>query len=168
MKKLTHEEIAQRLQEQFGDSISELVETYGMMAVTVSREAIFDFMKFLKEDSELNYHYLTDLTGVHYPEQEGKEVGVVYHLHNMVANTRLRVKTFFPADDTTVPSMTPLWAGANWMERETYDFFGINFEGHPDLRRILNVDEMDYFPMLKQYPLEEQTREDKNDRMFGR
>ena len=125
-------------------------------------------MKFLKEDHELNFHFLTTQCGIHYPDNKAPGVGVVYHLHNLIKNTRLRVEAFFSIENPFIDSLTPLWSAANWMERETYDFYGIIFEGHPDLRRILNVDDMDYFPMLKQYPLEEATREDKNDKMFGR
>ena len=78
------------------------------------------------------------------------------------------IKVFLPVDDYHIPTASTIWNGANWMERETYDFFGINFIGHPNLIRILNVDEMDYFPMRKEYPMEDPTRRDKDDEMFGR
>jgi NADH-quinone oxidoreductase subunit C len=93
---------------------------------------------------------------------------VVYHLHNLVDNIRLRFKVFAPVEQPDVFSATALYASANWMERETYDFFGVNFLGHPNLKRILNVEEMDYFPMRKEFPLEDQSRVDKDDEMFGR
>ena len=86
----------------------------------------------------------------------------------MPENRRVRVKTFFDINQPEIPTATDLWPSANWMERETYDFFGVRFTGHPNLKRILNVDEMDIFPMRKEYPLEDQTREDKEDRNFGR
>jgi len=86
----------------------------------------------------------------------------------MVTNQRLRLKVFLPSDKPEVKTLTTVFAGANWMERETYDFFGVIFEGHPNLKRILNVDDMLIFPMRKEYPLEDQTREVKNDLMFGR
>ena len=73
-----------------------------------------------------------------------------------------------PESNTEINTLTPLYASANWMERETYDFFGIRFIGHPDMRRILNVDHMEMFPLLKQYPLEDSSRTDKDDRFFGR
>jgi NADH-quinone oxidoreductase subunit C len=111
---------------------------------------------------------LTDLTGVHYPDQVGRELAVVYHLHNFKENIRIRFKVFSNIQEPDVYTATGLFAGANWMERETYDFFGVNFVGHPNLKRILNVDEMDYFPLRKEYPLEDQTRIDKDDEMFGR
>jgi len=81
---------------------------------------------------------------------------------------RLRLKIYLPVASPTVSTLTPVFAAANWMERETYDFYGVVFEGHPNLKRILNVDEMIIFPMRKEYPLEDQVRQDKNDSMFGR
>ncbi len=81
---------------------------------------------------------------------------------------RIKLHTIFPKDDSKIKSATTVFEAANWMERETYDFFGIQFEGHPNLKRILNMDDLGYFPMLRQYPLEDGTRTDKDDRYFGR
>jgi NADH-quinone oxidoreductase subunit C len=89
-------------------------------------------------------------------------------LHNLKENVRIRFKVFVPSAKPDVFSATALYESANFMERETYDFYGVNFLGHPNLIRILNVDEMDYFPMRKEFPLEDQTRIDKDDEMFGR
>jgi NADH-quinone oxidoreductase subunit C len=105
---------------------------------------------------------------VNYPDQKGSELVVVYHLHNLKENIRLRYSVSTSLENTDVYTATKLFESANWMERETYDFFGINFVGHPNLKRILNVDEMDYFPLRKEFPLEDQTRIDKDDEMFGR
>ncbi len=113
------------------------------------------------------YTFLTDLCGIHVTEP-AERLGVVYHLHNLQQNKRVRIKSFAPKDDPVFPSLTVLFQSANWMERETYDFFGINFTGHPNLIRILNMEDMTYFPMRKEYPLEEDTRIDKDDTMFGR
>lgn len=168
MTPIKNEVIVERAKAEFGEDILEAHESYGMLTLIVSHGRILDFLRFLKEDKDLNFHFLTDLCGIHYPDNKGRELGVIYHLHSMFTNTRVRVETFFLVENPIVPSATALWNSANWMERETYDFFGIIFDGHPDLRRILNVDDMDYFPMLKQYPLEDATREDKNDKMFGR
>ena len=137
-----------------------------MLCVTVAREDLFGFMQTLRDAH--GFGFLTDVCGIHYHEAQPELLGTVYHLHNLVENVRLRVKTTMPKDDPKVASMVPLWNSANWQERETYDFYGIEFQGHPDLRRILNVDEMDFFPLRKEYPLEEQTRTDKHDYMFGR
>jgi NADH-quinone oxidoreductase subunit C len=124
-------------------------------------------IRYLKEDENLKFTFLTDLCGIHYPDR-GLPLGVIYHLHNLRENFRLRVKTFLTLKDPVVPTVTDLFASANWMERETYDFYGILFEGHPNLKRILNVEYLDFFPMRKEYPLEDPTREDKDDRYFGR
>jgi len=157
-----------KLQSKFGADIINAYESYGMKTIVVSHDRILDIMRFLKEEPELNYHFLTDECGIHYPDNKGLELGVIYHLHNFMTNNRLRVETFFSSDKPVIDSMTALWPTANWLERETFDFFGIIFEGHPNLKRILNVDDMNYHPLLKQYPLEDATREDKNDTMFGR
>ncbi len=116
----------------------------------------------------MQFRFLTDLQAVHYPDNTGRELAVVYHLHNLQANVRIRFKVYTNISTPDVFSATALYSAANWMERETYDFFGVNFVGHPNLKRILNVDEMDYFPMRKEFPLEDQTRIDKDDDMFGR
>ena len=125
-------------------------------------------MNFLFDDEELKFRFLTDLCAVHYPDQKGRELAVVYHLHNMQDNIRILFKIFIDVNQPDVYTATGLFSAANWLERETYDYFGVNFIGHPNLKRILNVDEMDYFPMRKEYPLEDQTRIDKDDAMFGR
>jgi NADH-quinone oxidoreductase subunit C len=159
--------IIDKLSASFSNVILLTEESYGMLSVTVERSAIFEVIRFLKEEKELQFGFLTSLCGIHYPEKE-LPLGIVYHMHNLHQNKRIRVKTFTPVNDPTVKSVTPLFAAANWMERETYDFYGIIFEGHPNLKRILNVDYMDYFPLRKEYPLEDSTREDKDDRFFGR
>jgi len=165
---MTSEHITERVKNQFGDGLVDAFETYGMLTLVIKPEINIEVLKFLKDESDLAFGFLKDECGIHYPFNKDEELGVIYLLHNLRANVQVRVKTFFPSDKPVIRSATSLWAAANWMERETYDFFGIKFEGHPDLRRILNVDDMDYFPMLKQYPLEDGTREDKDDKMFGR
>ena len=86
----------------------------------------------------------------------------------MVQNQRIRIKVYTSETDIKVPSVTSLFKTANWLERETYDFYGIQFTGHPNLTKILNMDDQPYFPMRKQYQVEDETREDKDDAMFGR
>jgi len=159
--------IIDALKIRFGEELLSVDEISDFLTLTVSRETIHDFIKYLKEDGSLQFDFLTDLTGIHYPDQK-LALGVVYHMHNFRENIRIRVKTFVSTEDPSVKSVTDLFSAANWMERETYDFYGILFEGHPNLKRILNVEYMDYFPMRKEYPLEDQTREDKDDRYFGR
>ena len=165
---LTNERIKERLIEKFGDQVSNITEPYGMLTFEVPNEMNLKVMQFLYDEDELNFRFLTDLQAVHYPDLKGRELAVVYHLHNLRDNVRIRFKVFTSTDQPDVFTATKLFEAANWMERETYDFFGVNFVGHPNLKRILNVDEMTYFPMRKEFPLEDQTREDKDDEMFGR
>jgi NADH-quinone oxidoreductase subunit C len=166
---LTHEKITEKLTEKFGSDILLVEEPFKMLTVTVNRDRIVEIVKFLKEESELQFSFLTDITGIHYPDDPtGEKLGVIYHLHNLVANVRIRLKAFFPKESPFIDSLTVLFDGANWMERETYDFFGIIFNHHPNLKRILNVDDMDYFPLRKEYALEDPTRDDKQDKFFGR
>lgn len=157
-----------KLKSKFGENVISAEMHYDFPVFVLNRNIIFDALKLLKEDPELNFMFLTTMCGLHYPDNKGQEIGVMYQLHNLVKNQRIRLKTFMPGADAVVPSVTPLWATANWMERQEYDFFGIKFTGHPDLRRILNMDEMNYHPMRKEYPLEDATRDDKDDTMFGR
>jgi NADH-quinone oxidoreductase subunit C len=163
-----YDTIREILSRQFGDQILAWEFPYGMLSFTIQPEFNLKALTLLYDDPDLGFQFLTDLTGVHYPEREGQELAVVYHLHNLVKNVRIRMKIYVPVAKPDVYTATGLFSGANWMERETYDFFGINFIGHPDLRRVLNVDEMDYFPLRKEFPLEDQTRIDKDDEMFGR
>jgi NADH-quinone oxidoreductase subunit C len=152
----------------FGDALTSSRVDYDIPCFVLDRSAIFSALRFLKEDPELGFGFLTTLAGLHYPDERGRELGVMYQLHNLPRNWRVRLKTFFPIADPTVPSITSLWPAANWMERQEYDFFGIQFEGHPGLTRILNVDDFGAFPMRKEFPLEDPTRDDKSDEMFGR
>jgi NADH-quinone oxidoreductase subunit C len=164
---LNIEIVEQKLKSQFGDKIINTENSYGMTAFTVDKNSILEIMNFLYHDTELAFTFLSDLTGVHYP-QPNDELGVVYHLHNLPANLRIRIKAFFPKSNPEIQSLTPLFSSANFMERETYDFFGIIFLGHPNLKRILNVDDLGYFPLRKEYALEDPTRTDKDDTKFGR
>lgn len=165
---LTNERIIQRLIEKFGEQVTAFSEPYGMLTFEAPKDLNLKVLNFLFDDEELKFRFLTDLQAVHYPDEKGRELAVVYHLHNLTDNIRIRFKVFTDINTPDVYTATGLFSAANWMERETYDFFGVNFVGHPNLKRILNVDEMDYFPMRKEFPLEDQTRIDKDDEMFGR
>ena len=165
---LTNEHIKNRLVEKFGDALTNFEESHGVMSFHAPKELNLKVMQFLYDEEELQFRFLSDLTAVHYPDQKGAELAVVYHLHAFAPNVRLRFKVFTDIQTPQVFTASQLFSSANWMERETYDFFGVDFVGHPNLIRILNVDEMDYFPMRKEFPLEEQTRVDKDDDMFGR
>jgi NADH-quinone oxidoreductase subunit C len=165
---LTNETIKDRLIAKFGEQVSQFEEPYGLLTFEAPKEVNLKVLQHLFDDGELGFQFLTDLTAVHYPDRAGRELAVVYHLHNLKENVRLRFKVFTAIEQPDVFTATQLYSAANWMERETFDFYGINFVGHPNLKRILNVDEMEYFPMRKEFPLEDQTRIDKDDAMFGR
>ena len=165
---MNNQTIKQRLIEKFSDQLTGWEEPYGMLTFSAPKEINLKVLQFLFDDPELKFQFLTDLTAVHYPSNIGSELAVVYHLHNLVENVRIRFKIYTDINKPDVFSATALYQAANWMERETYDFYGVNFVGHPNLKRILNVEDMDYFPMRKEYPLEDQKRTDKDDEMFGR
>lgn len=165
---LTNQYIQQRLEEKFSGIVSGFEQPYGFLTFEAPKEYNLRILQFLYDNEALRFQFLTDLTAVHYPDQKGRELAVVYHLHNLADNIRIRFKVFTDINQPDVFTATKLFEAANWMERETYDFYGVNFVGHPNLKRILNVDEMDYFPMRKEFPLEDQTRIDKDDEMFGR
>jgi NADH-quinone oxidoreductase subunit C len=165
---LSSEFIQQKLSEKFGDAVSGFTVNYGILRFEAPKEMNLKVLNFLYDDEELQFRFLTDLCAVHYPDRKGAELEVVYHLHNLPKNVRLRFCVSTPVAKPDVYSATGLFSSANWMERETYDFYGVNFIGHPNLKRILNVEEMDYFPLRKEFPLEDQSRVDKDDEMFGR
>jgi len=163
--KMEYSKLFEELKLKFDKYIVSVDEGADVPTITVTSDVIKGIIGFLK--NQQNFIFLTDLCGIHYPDQE-KELGVVYHLHNLVENKRIRLKTFVTKENPQVDSIVSLYSGANWMERETFDFYGVEFVGHPNLTRILNVEYMDYFPMRKEYPLEDATRSDKDDRFFGR
>jgi len=163
---MTNNDLITLLGDKFGNKIGGVNEPYGLLTIETTKDVIIEVLGFLKESAGTGFNYLTDITAVHYPERN--QIAVVYHLHNMVDKIRIRIKVYVHEQTPIIPTATVLWNGANWMERETYDFFGIKFEGHPDLRRILNMDELNVHPMLKQYPLEDPNRVDKKDEYFGR
>jgi NADH-quinone oxidoreductase subunit C len=167
MGKISNEELLNKLNAEFPEQLTVVGEPFGLLTLETSRESIIAVLSYLKNDAALQFIYLTDITAIHYPEQE-KQIGVIYHLHSLVNNVRIRLKVFMADGDVHLPTASDLWHGANWMERETYDFFGVIFDGHPDLRRILNVDDMTAFPMRREFPLEDPNRVDKKDYFFGR
>ncbi|MEN9978636.1 MAG: hypothetical protein RLZZ569_1261 [Bacteroidota bacterium] len=168
MTNLTNEFVLARLQEQFGSAIITSETPYDLLTVEVAADKAHEIIAWLKQDDATKISFLTLLGATHYPDSEGRELAISYLLHSLVNNFRLRLKAFIPIAEPTIASITDIYVGANWQERETYDFFGVQFTGHPNLTRILNEDSMDYFPLRKEYHLEDATREDKDDRYFGR
>jgi NADH-quinone oxidoreductase subunit C len=165
---LSNDFIKQKLQERFSEQVKNFEEPFGMLTFEAPKELNLEVLQFLYDDKELSFQFLTDLTAVHYPAYIGREIAVVYHLHNLVENCRIRFKVFTSIAQPDIKTATNLFSSSNWQEREAYDFYGVNFVGHPNLKRIMNVEEMDYFPLRKEYPLEDQSRIDKDDEMFGR
>jgi NADH-quinone oxidoreductase subunit C len=145
---LTNERVYNRIKERLGDNVGNAFEPYGMLTMHVKREHIIEALKFLRDDEELQFVFLTTLCGVHYPNDTEK-FEVIYHLHSFVNNVRVRLKVRIHGEPPHIPSAVKVFPAANWMERETYDFYGIHFDGHPNLKRILNVDDMTIFPMRK-------------------
>jgi NADH-quinone oxidoreductase subunit C len=136
-------------------------------AVVVNTDRSHELVKYLRD--ELAFNFMTDVCGAHFPDNDkSAQFAVIYHMHNWVERIRIRIKSFLNAENPAIDSVTDLYLSANWQERETYDFYGIEFKNHPDLRRILNMDEMESFPMRKEFPLEDSGRTDKDDRYFGR
>jgi NADH-quinone oxidoreductase subunit C len=160
--------IQEKVTQKFGENVFAFRMQKDIFTFEVHPENLHELIQFLKEDDELNFTFLTDLCGIHYPDNDDDhQFAVIYHLHNWVDNVRIIVKTYLNANPE-VDTIIDLFLSANWMERETWDFYGIVFKGHPQLKRILNMDEMISFPMRKEFPLEDSGRTDKDDRFFGR
>ena len=152
--------VVQKVQEKYPDAILDVSDARGELTITTRKEGIHELMTFLKDDSELAYNFLADVTAVDYSLMEDVLVKydyarftVVYHLLSTERQERLRIKVPLHEKELSIPSMTAVWKVANWLERETYDMFGIIFENHPDLRRILMPDDYEGHPLRKDYPL---------------
>ncbi len=154
------------LQSKYGNAIQNIEEQYGLLSFHTNKDIIIPILTYLNESETYKFRFLTDVCGVHYAEE--KQLAVVYHVHSMENDFRLRIKVYLPESNPKIPTACKLYRSANWQERETYDFFGIIFEGHPNLKRILNVDDMVAFPLRKEFPLEDPNRVDKDDSYFGR
>lgn len=152
----------------FGEEV-QFAEKADVFTVFVPSAILTPLVMFLKNDQLLRFNFLTDIAAVHYPDNEPeKQFCLVYMLHNWVDNVRIRIKTFLPGEQPEIKTLTNIFLSANWMEREAFDFYGINFTGHPQLKRILNMEEMVSHPMRKEFPMEDGGRTDKDDRFFGR
>ncbi len=144
--------VAEKLKATFGAAILETAEFRSELTVVVPSEKIVDVCRFLKEDPELRFDLLADLCGIDMYTPV-KRFGVIYNLYSLKNKDRIRLKTFTEEDHPHVPTVTGVWGTANWLERETFDMFGITFDGHPDLRRIYMPDEFEHYPLRKDFPL---------------
>ena len=152
--------VLEKLKEHHADALLAHDETRGTVVVVVRKEHAYAILEYLKTDPELAYTFLVDVTAIDNSRMESELMRfdyarfmVVYQLYSYQGQCRVRVKVPVYENDLSTPSVTGLWQGANWLERETYDMFGINFDGHPDLRRILMPDDFDGHPLRKDYPL---------------
>jgi len=149
--------ILAELQRRFGDAIVETHDHRDDHTAVVARDALLAVLAHCRDDAALAFDVLIDLTAVDYLKYPGREDGprfeVVYHLYSITHNHRLRLKVRVDEDDASVPSAVALWPIANWLERETWDMFGVRFEGHPDLRRLLMYEEFVGHPLRKDYPI---------------
>jgi NADH-quinone oxidoreductase subunit C len=152
------EAILARLRERLGGDLFETHDFRGDHTAVVSREAILDALGCCRDDPALAFDLLVDITAVDYSKFPGREDGprfeVVYHLYSTAHNHRLRLKVRVEQDDAQVPTACGLWPIADWLEREVWDMFGVRFEGHPDLRRLLLYEEFIGHPLRKDYPMD--------------
>jgi NADH/F420H2 dehydrogenase subunit C len=145
--------IAEKIKEQFPEEFREAKEYRGQLAVTVRKERIKEICRFLHDDPELAFDHITDVTAVDYPNDE-ERFEVVYLFYSIPKNRRIRLKARVREEDCAIDSVTDIWQGANFLEREAYDLMGIRFTGHPDLRRILLTEDFEGHPLRKDYPVE--------------
>lgn len=150
---ITDDPLIDRIKQRFADSITETVATLGQQIIRVKKRSYVELCRHLRDADDALFDMCTDLTAIHWPDRAGEEFDVVVLLYSVRNNRRLRVKVAV-ADKEACPSVTSVWEGADWMEREVYDMFGIRFDGHPDLRRILLPEDWPGHPLRKEYPIE--------------
>jgi NADH-quinone oxidoreductase subunit C len=141
-----------RLHEHFDDFEPDVAGFRGEVTIEVPRERLVELCTWLRDDSPVRFRLLSDLSGSDYPDRRDR-LCVDYHLWSFDAGVRLRLKVRVSVEDPHVPSVTGVWPTANWHEREVYDFFGVLFDGHPNLVRILMPEDWQGFPQRKDYPL---------------
>ena len=145
--------LAERIRQEFPQSFVNAVEWRGDVAVTVKRESLYEIATFLRNDRDMGFDYIVHVSSVDWPDDEDR-FEVVYEVYSIRKRQRIRIKTRVPESDCEVPSLTDIWKGANFMEREVYDMMGIRFKNHPDLRRVLMPDDFaEGYPLRKDFPL---------------
>ena len=150
------DEVADELERaypEFNDAIEKVIVDRGELTLHVKREKLFETAMKLRDTQSLRFEVCLGVNGVHYPEDKDRELHAVYPLLSMTHNRRIRLEVSVPDSDPHIPSLVEVWAGNNWHERETWDMFGIIFDGHPGLTRILMPDDWPGHPQRKDYPL---------------
>ena len=150
------DEVADELERafpEFNDAIEKVVVDRGELTLHIKREKLFDVAKKLRDTESLRFEMCMGVNGVHYPEDKGRELHAIYPLLSLTHNRRIRLEVSVPESDPHIPSLVEVWGGNNWHERETWDMFGIIFDGHPALTRILMPDDWPGHPQRKDYPL---------------
>ncbi|MFN0159044.1 MAG: NADH-quinone oxidoreductase subunit C [Bacteroidota bacterium] len=147
-----HETILSRLQQQFAGSVQAHNEFRGDLTVQIKKQDIVPVCQFLKSDPELGFDMVIDLCGVDMYRPEGR-FEIIYNLYSLKNKAYVRLKVLVDEDHPVVDSVTGVWSGANWHERETFDMFGVKFTGHPDLRRMYMPEDFEYYPLRKDFPL---------------
>jgi NADH-quinone oxidoreductase subunit C len=146
-------DIIDRVKSHYSDAIIDSHNFRGDQTITVKKNVLIDLFKFLRDDPALDFNFLMDLTAVDYLNRKDNRFEVVYHFYSLKHNDRLRVKVPVSEEDCTIDSVSSLWKTANWYEREVWDLYGIKFNGHPDMRRILLYEEFKGHPLRKDYPI---------------
>lgn len=146
--------IGKKLKEKFPKAVTKIKTFRGELTISIDKDSIGKVAKFLCNDNETDFNYLSDLCGVDKSRLDGSDTfEVVYHLYSLNKNHRVRLKVEIPASDPSIDTVTNVWKSADWHERETYDMFGIIFNGHPNLERILTPEGFEGYPLRKDYPL---------------
>lgn len=151
MASLTLSELGDSIAAAHGDAVTQVTVALDELTIHVPAGSLLAVMRYLRDDASCAFKQISDITGVDWPERDPR-FEVVYHLLSLSNNRRIRVKVLVN-DGDVVPSVTGLWNGAGWFERETWDMFGIFFDGHPDLRRILTDYGFEGHPLRKDFPL---------------
>jgi NADH-quinone oxidoreductase subunit C len=150
---MSEKKIIERIKGQHSSLVIDSHDFRGDQTVTVKKECGNVFFKFLRDDAELAFNFLIDITAVDYHNKKDDRFEVVYHFYSLKHNHRLRVKVPVSMEDCIANSITSLWKTANWYEREIWDMYGIKFRDHPNLRRILLYEEFKGHPLRKDYPI---------------
>lgn len=145
--------VLKKVTKKFKDQILDSHDRLGDETIIIEPASLREICEFLREDDKMDFDFLTDITGVDYLKRKPR-FEVVYHLYSMTKKHRLRIRVVVEEGNETVPSIVDIWRAANWAEREVFDMYGITFEGHPNLRRILMYDEFEGYPLRKDYPVQ--------------